>query len=566
MVVSTTRASAWRCSFASSCVAALVAASTALVLSGTETAHAAGLYQPGPGVKAIGRAGAVVAGSNDGRSHWYNPANLANIKGTQFLLDITAVNGDLSYTPSNPAQIAPLSPATAVNDGGPFTTFSLERTIPSMAISTDFSFAGQPGLVLSGAVYSPYAVDFQYEPVNPQRWAMIDSNLLQVNYGLALAYRTSYGLRVGGEITLVQVKSQQRLAISSAPAPLGAFQVGNDALSEISSDDFTVSGVLGVGYELPVFEKGSPWLLDVAFSARLPVSSIGEGFLASQVPGVGTDQLYFGYCDPSLSAAERDACIKEINDDATKGSNSAPMTLQVDLPTILSTGVRFAHREWFEVEFDFVWEQWSRLQQVTVVPEEGWSVFLPQDSGTEPLAIPQIADKRFYQNTYAFRLGGEGVAVPGIMRVRAGVAYETGAIPDEWFNIGRFDRDKWIFGVGTTLTAAMFDFDLGFSYVLQQDFTVTNGRYEQINFIDTPATAPIDKRGQIVNNGDYSTSAWMLGLGVVVHLDHFWNPPGKGAVTGEEAASAAAADAASGAASEAAVEAAGEGDAGKKTE
>ncbi len=69
---------------------------TGLVLASATGAQAAGLYFGDRGVRSLGRAGAFVAGADDGGAIAYNPAGLA-FAGHAYLGDFAWVNYTSTY-------------------------------------------------------------------------------------------------------------------------------------------------------------------------------------------------------------------------------------------------------------------------------------------------------------------------------------------------------------------------------------------------------------------------------------------------------------------------------------
>lgn len=486
-----------------------------------DAASAAGLFT-NPGNKANARAGAYTLGGFDGRAQWYNPANLARVKGTQFLLDISAVGSDITFTPSNPNQTAVAGSNVAKNEAGIFNgNFALDNVIPSISITSDF---GLQDWTFAFAIHSPYSADYKYNAGNSQRWGIIDSNLVGIWYGLAAGWETpAKGLRVGAEVSLVQLQTNQRQAISLASSSFSAFKPTQDSLVEIASNDFQPNGRLGFAYALPIFEDGSPFALEIGGSVLLPVSSNGKGKLASQVPG--QQDLYF--VNDQKKGEDPDLC-KKTPDECKQ---TVPMNLKVELPVIVRTGIRFEQKGVFDVEANLTWENWSQLQAVQVVTEPGWYAVVKQAAIPIVQTVPTVNDVRNYQNTIGLAVGFDWHTVPGLYTLRGGAAWEQGAIPDAYYNIGRIDRTKGIFGIGSSFhVKTWFDIDLMFSYTLQQRAVITNGDYKQINFLDEfdkiasggnpPSTAP---RAQVVNNGTYDTAYYVAGLGFVFHLDQMFD-------------------------------------------
>ena len=75
-----------------------ILAALATVAVDVAPAAAGGMYLPIRGVRASGRAGAIIAGVDDVSALWINPAGLAKLGGASGLVDATFVGQQVTHT------------------------------------------------------------------------------------------------------------------------------------------------------------------------------------------------------------------------------------------------------------------------------------------------------------------------------------------------------------------------------------------------------------------------------------------------------------------------------------
>jgi long-chain fatty acid transport protein len=133
----------------------------------------------------------------------------------------------------------------------------------------------------------------------------------------------------------------------------------------------------------------------------------------------------------------------------------------------------------------------------------------PSSFAVNPIVIP-----RNFQDSNSVRLGGEyGVPLgPHRLDLRAGVSYETSAVPPDYESALTVDMDKVIVSTGVGFHAwSHWRFDLVYAHVFAETVTSnpSTAGVPAINPVQgnpTPSTA--------INGGTYSAEADVIGLGV----------------------------------------------------
>ena len=220
----------------------------ALVLAGTKTANAGGLYVTERGVHALARGGAFVAGADDLDAMWLNPAGLVDAQGT-FLADAAVMLYSASFQRT----------AQVVGDGGAIQTFNFQSVngttppVPIPTIGIAFPVGQERKLTVGGGLFAPYAPLLEWPETladgspSPSRYSLVSLNgsLLAVG-DLFAAYKISEQLRIGAGLELLFGTFQDVVDLNANPGLLGPPQDPSyDALSQTRAMIVTPSGNLG---------------------------------------------------------------------------------------------------------------------------------------------------------------------------------------------------------------------------------------------------------------------------------------------------------------------------------
>ncbi|MCA9642459.1 MAG: outer membrane protein transport protein [Myxococcales bacterium] len=459
------------------------------------TARAAGLYFSDRGVRGLGRGGALVAGSDDAGSIYYNPAGLA-FTGHQFLFDASWLNYSGTY--QRQARVEQTDPNTGEPTGQSFTrTFAkVEGTSPVLPIPTlvyanplgtkDFNFAL--------GLWAPYAAITSYpETVGgspaPQRYSLIslDGSALAV-VGAYASWRPVDELALGAGIEMLTGFFETSVAFSACVPDrfiCAPEQPDYDAVSKLKVGTiFAPSGVLGatvvphddvrlgIAYHLP-FSINSGATVDV----RLPSAPVFE----------------------NASQAGNDANVK------------------FTLPGVLRTGVEYRGIPDTRIELAYVWENWAVHDKITIEPQnislKGVEAF------PDEYKVSDITLERNFQNTWSLRFGGEHTLDIGDypFDIRAGISYEKSAIPNPYLSATTVDVDKITVGLGGGLHIGKWRFDGVIARVFGSpvNVSVDEARIAQV----LPLRANPPDRKNYINAGRYEASALVLGIGLTYQFD-----------------------------------------------
>lgn len=468
-----------------------------------ETAHAAGLYFSDRGVRGLGRGGALVAGSDDAGSIYYNPAGLA-FTGHQFLFDASWLNYSGTY--QRKSRVEQTDPNTGEPTGQSFTrTFAtVEGTSPLLPIPT-LVYANPLGTKqfnFALGMWAPYAAITSYpETVGgapaPQRYSLIslDGSALAI-VGAYASWRPVDELALGAGIEMLSGFFETSVAFSACVPDrfiCAPEQPDYDAISKLKVGPiFAPSGVLGativphddvrlgVAYHLP-FVVNSGATVDV----RLPSAPVFEN--------------------------------------ASQSGNDA--TVKFTLPGVLRTGIEYRGIPDTRVEIAYVWENWAVHDRITIEPE---NIALKNvEAFPDEYKVSDISLDRNFQNTWSLRLGGEHTLDIGDypFDIRAGISYEKSAIPNPYLSATTVDVDKITVGLGGGLHIGKWRFDGVIARVFGTtvDVDVDEARIAQV----LPLRANPPDRKNYINAGRYEASALVLGIGLTYQFDSTKEPPSK---------------------------------------
>ncbi len=464
-----------------------------LTLAGS--AQGAGLYFSDRGVRGLGRGGALVAGSDDAGSIYYNPAGLA-FAGHQFLFDASWLNYSGTY--QRKAKVFQTDPNTGEPTGESFVrTFpTVEGTSPLVPIPTlvyadplgikDFNFAL--------GVWAPYAAITSYpeslggSPA-PQRYSLIslDGSALAI-VGAYAAWRPEKEIAIGAGLEVLGGFFETSVAFSACVPDrfiCAPEQPDYDAVTKLRVGPIVApSGVLGVtwvpdddlrvglAYHLPFFiNSGST--VDV----RLPSAPVFEN-------------------------------AKQQGNDAN---------VKFTLPGVLRSGVEYRGIPDTRVELAFVWENWSAHDKISLHPEN--IALRDVEAFPAEYKIGDIDLERNFQDSYSVRLGGEHQIMAGDypLDIRAGISYETSAVPTPYLSATTVDVDKLTVGLGAGLHVGKWRFDGVVARVFGQtaEVGVDEARISQV----LPLRANPPDRKNYINAGRYEASALVLGVGLTYQFD-----------------------------------------------
>lgn len=436
----------------------------AVLLGLTGPAVAGGMVLPVRGVRALQRAGALVAGASDADALWLDPAGLAHVHGAGtrgFLFDVAYVYQPVDYAPVDAAGI----------DQQPVSNLQPGRTpIPTLAAA----IALDDRVTIAGGITAPYAGLHRYPALGGQRYASV--SLSEASFAVltvGAAYRVTDSLRVGATVQNVVSSIQSELVVSACidPAVCAANDPANDARMSIDQTDI-VSPTGSVGMQLDLGRFAT-----VGASIQGPARISGSGTLTLGLPA------------------------SAMFDGATVTGSEA--TLAFTLPPVVRAGIEIHPAPWLRVEAALSAELWSIHDDIAIVPTR---MRVENVQGINAYDVHSMTIERDYKTSVSPAIAVE--LRGGSAMIGAGVAYETAAAPPGRVSVLTVDADKWLVGVGAGYDADGWQIGAAFGYVAVDDVELTGGepRVVQLQPLNSQSSTVI------VNGGTYSTSYLLAGI------------------------------------------------------
>ncbi|MEP7124877.1 MAG: outer membrane protein transport protein [Byssovorax sp.] len=470
----------------------------AATVTAAHVAPAAGLYYGDRGVRPLGRAGAFIAGGDDLGAIAYNPAGLYDA-GAQVLIDGSWVNFSSDYTRQTLLQ--QVDPNTGKPVGGTSVqTFApVQGKTPFLPIPTlAVSFQPHPKWVVALGVFAPYAAlptypsadDFKGKTTSeiangsPQRYSLVtlDGSILAV-LAAGAAFAPSKSFRLGVTAGMLTGKFSTRVAFSGC--------IPERFLCAQESPSWDVLTQLDVG---PIFSPygslGAVWIPDpswrIGVSSQLPIYVRASATVKTRLPAT-----------PIFENARQDG------EDAS---------VAFDLPWNLKWGLENRPIENLRIEIGGAFERWSMHDSIRMTPHAislTNVALLPKQ-----LFVPPIALQRNFQDSASVRLGGEyGFEIENIpFTARAGVSYESSAIPKEYLSVLTLDAGKITTALGASVKLGKLRIDATFAHLFAFDTTVApnEAKITQVS----PVVANPAKNPDYINGGVYNQRANVIGLGI----------------------------------------------------
>jgi long-chain fatty acid transport protein len=463
--------------------AALAAFGLVASLAGaSRDARAGGLYFSDRGVRPMGRAGAFVAGADDLGAIWYNPAGLADAK-TSLLADFSWLRFTSEYT----RELRVVDADDTVRYLQDPTVRGSSPVIPLPTLAGSYSWGPKKEWTFAAAAYAPYVAIVTYPDTvqgrpSPARYALgsFDGSAL-VFTGAYLAYKPVEKFRVGLGLGALVGVFQSTVTFSVSPPD--RLVAAPEQPEYDAKTSFKVGPIVA-----PTGSLGVTWI-------PLPELRFGA---SAELPTVVSAGAKFQVRLPSAA----------IFDDARVDGDRAHV--RFELPAIVRAGIEARPTEDIRVELAYERELWSSHDAIELTPDDvsfGGVAGLPKK-----VPIPPIRFPRSFQDSNSFRFGGEyGFDLWGYrMDLRAGLAYETSAVPPAYLSLLTIDMDKTTLSVGGGLhVGPHWRLDAVYAHLFASSVNVSadEARIGRVNPL--PGNAPLEA----VNGGRYAVNADLLGVG-----------------------------------------------------
>lgn len=491
------------------------------------------------GTRSLGRAGAYAASVDEPSALYYNPAALTRIRRTAATVNLNLLDTNLTFQrdpyvfedpnarrdPERTIQFEPVEQQTrlfpapmafaSTNFGLDNWSFGIGAYGPSA-----FGVASYPDMTRRPndledspcGVYIPCADRRGTENDESvvtrdggQAYMMVEQSVLLVYPSLAVAHlfeRANLSIGLTAQLAALFVDFDVGVdGAGSQPADVEAQSTEADDFyvpTQLSVRGISATGILGV-----LWEPSNRIALGASYRPQFRV--VGKGDIDLEFPE--------GLSGAGLS----------LSDDAA--------TLRLRMPDVVRFGVAYTHRnaadrEIFDIELDFVWENWSVMEYFEVDVKGS----VNDSAGTlQDRAIPRLRLGRHYQDSYSVRLGSDISALldedgDGLI-IRAGANFETPSSPEEWTNIDFTPFLRVGGSIGLSYHIGKVSFDVGYQYIWSPTRNVDNGEYEILaplwicedpNSDAYPAEACAAdglNPAHPVNNGRYETWSQIFSIG-----------------------------------------------------
>jgi len=507
---------------------------TSAMLLRAPTAHAGGLEYSGQGAQALGRGGAVTAKADDPMVLAHNPAGLAELRGSQFLLNLNLALFDACVDPAgyygwgvygggrastefpDPetgvrttiplGTIDPVTkqPVTADYYSDPYDTVCLDQNITpipqiawtrriSQKLGIGFGFifpAVQPGGSWGGR---NGVIENDQGELRPAatRYMGLSSNNLAMFPNLGAGYRILEQLRVGASLEWGVFGVNQFLMASA----LGGTAPTNDIIAHVKAQDWFVPALTASVHVVPTDN------IDVVGAFRWQDDLNAKG-------------------DIDLTTGVFDAQFK------SNTSGHIPITSLVNkFPWKMRLGIRYADRfaprptgtgrdeadaagvdvihdplqdERWDVELDVQYELNSRNDKQVVTyyecdlpptdpnaatqcPPRRSIYFVPEAMGSnpQPLEFPHPSGpqdtqiEKYWKDQVSLRIGGTYNVMPGKLGLSAGAHYETRGVNPDYMQIDFWPVSRvGLHGGVTVRVYKSIDLVLSYAHIFQETIIV----------------------------------------------------------------------------------------------
>jgi long-chain fatty acid transport protein len=440
-----------------------------LLAASAGEAAGGGLFLAPRAVRPLARGGAYVAGADDVNALSYNPAGIGEAPNSALF--------DMGL---------PIHSTTFTRSGGLPSVEGQGFGIPSPSVGVVHDLGLIEGLRFGLGVFFDSPM-LQNWPSNledgspaPQRYAI--ENFRGSGFGklaLGAAYSLGEMVTVGASFHLLSGRFVAQMAVSACDGVI-CTQPENtdyDATMRMTIGSFFIPGAqLGL-----IVKPVSILRVGLAWESAYNFNEAAE--LSMRMPTAPM------FADASVFPEVPTAMVK------------------MTIPMQLRGGVELRPDPFLRVEVAFDWEKWSDHARIDLEPE---GVGMDDVLMLGRYQLQAMSIDRSFHDTWSVRLGAEYAPPLGQrpLTVRAGVAYEPSAVPDETLTAMTVDLDKLIVGVGAGYALGSYQIELMYAYVWMRPRTIGDSQSLQMN-----PTRPAWDRRTAVGNGDYRSTAHIVGAG-----------------------------------------------------
>lgn len=456
------------------------------------TAQAGGIEYVGRGPRALGRGGAFAARADDPMAMIYNPAALADLQGSQVMLNLQNAFYDSCVTREGTYGDA-MPPNGTTDRYGDFVNYR------------DF--------------YFPRVC--QNNRVNPGLWLAYTTKLTDtIGVGFGIMTPAAAGHLIWGD-------GKGSTKDKSLPSPVRYQLIEQDG--KVIDPTFSVSAKATSWFSLGLsLQWGMAFIKNVnhtllnggenpsedVYSELIVSDLFVPAMIASAqiVPHDNFDVSLFGRISDDIRAeGETNVRTPAYSDSLTKDSNK-DVTARIPVPGYAGVAVRYADRfaarvdgkrgdamveEKWDLELDLTYHMTSRFDTIPVnVPS------LPRAGLPDGIKFEL---EHYWKDQISVQLGGDYNILPGVLALRAGAHYESSAINGSYMGIDFQPAQRLGLHLGGTYRVGSVDLSLAYAHIFQETITIpkSDAAYRQI----------ADANPVVVNAGTYASHYDVVSLG-----------------------------------------------------
>jgi long-chain fatty acid transport protein len=405
----------------------------------------------GIGSKATAMGGAYSAYANDPFAAYYNPAGLTQIE------SMTAAVGSAFMDPNLKAKNYRVVKDNATILGGEGGTSFRDESDLLVVPHLGFAMPINSKFAFGIAAYAPFGNHLKWDDTNttsnPGAYNSYESWYTRFVVNPTIAYKVNDKLSVGFGVSIGRSES------GSNKNSYDLSQSGiTGAIEADLTDDVNYSFNMGVMYK-PV----ETVTLGLTYRSRADADFEGDLELKNLSPGEKEllNTKLAGLKGESLATVRANNNFKskiELND--------------VDHPSQVQFGVRYAPNDRFSIEGDLVWTNWSNVENQTVKIKDPYIQAL--------LGTDREVYKRNWESTRQIKVGIEYL-LNDMFTFRCGYYYDPSPIPDSTFDIVWPDADKKSYSVGLGANLGSWTIDGAFQYVVTELDREVGGESTNLN-------------------------------------------------------------------------------------
>lgn len=228
----------------------------------------------------------------------------------------------------------------------------------------------------------------------------------------------------------------------------------------------------GLGFNLSAMYRQDAWSVGAVFRSQATLD----------IDGMYTPQ--------NMTLVALNSFLTSIGSRGLQPAQTA--SVELDLPWRLQLGFRYEVTEALAVELDYWRTGWSSFETLEVIGDNAGAVI--------------FADTNDWEDSNAYRVGATYQVRPET-QLRVGYAYDETGQPDDHFSARVPDNDRQLFSIGLAQS-------LGDGYSLEGAYTYAAANERKFRGA-TPYEGGADVNGTTALNGDYESSAHVVGFSLV---------------------------------------------------